>query len=290
MPDDRAAPGGGAPNDAAPGGSPLLRLVQERRWDEAIAFAGRPGAVRGEAMLARVVAYCTAMRDGRMEHRVAAGGIEFTLRISAGNFGHDLFVAAGELQEPHEMALAARLLLRDGVLLDIGANAGAWTVFLAKAFPRATVVPFEVVPELCAEIRANVALNGLTNVDLGHLGTAIGRGNGPARMVRDDRHGAVGTSLVRDSAGDVQVRSIDSLGFDRIGFAKIDVEGQELAVLDGMAATQIRYPFPIFVEVHERNALRFLDFLCRRQFRIVMTSGSRPGVVYANVLAAPIAG
>ncbi|MCC7275785.1 MAG: FkbM family methyltransferase [Alphaproteobacteria bacterium] len=270
-------------------GSPLLRFVQARQWDQAIALARRPGAARDPDIARRVIAYCTAMREGRREHRVQVGDIAFTLRLGEDNFGHDIFVAAGELQEQREMQIIATLPAPPGsTLVDVGANAGAWTVFLAKAFPLSTVVPLECVPALCEEVRANVALNGLANVDLGRLGRAVGRGPGRARLVPDAYHGAVGTRVTRDDAGDVEVVSIDSLALQQVAFVKIDVEGQEIAALDGLTETIRRKRFPVLVEVQSANWLRFLKFLCTKQWRVLAISEGPVGATYANILIGPV--
>lgn len=233
----------------------------------------------------RVVAYCEAMRDGRLQHRVTVAGIDLVLEISRGNFGHDIFVASGELQEAREMeALLAQPLPQRGVILDIGANSGSYTVFLAKAFPRCTIVPMECVAAMCEVIRHNVALNRLANVDLRHLGKAAGGDMGHARLVADRNHGAVGTQALADAAGGVPMTTVDALELPPLAFAKIDVEGQELEVLKGMKRTFARSRFPLLVEVHERNLLGFLGHLCHWQFRVRAIMRGAPGGAYANFL------
>lgn len=264
--------------------STLHEMVVAGRYDDAIAHArGARAMPAGNAR--RVIAYCEAMRDGRLEHPVEIAGIRFTMRISPWNVGHDIFVASGELQEMREMELLlSQPIAPRGTIVDIGANSGGYTVFLAKAFPHCTIVPIECLPAMCEEIRHNVAANRLTNVDLGRLGTAVGRHPGRARLVADPRYGAAGTRVVEDAAGETPVVRLSDLELGPVAFAKIDVEGQEIAVLEGMAGLLARQRFPMLVEVSRENYLAFIGFLCARQFRVNAVIKGSPGGTYVNLL------
>ncbi len=43
------------------------------------------------------------------------------------------------------------------MVIDVGANAGAWSLMAAELFPEATLYALEVVPDTAATLRANAA-------------------------------------------------------------------------------------------------------------------------------------
>lgn len=70
------------------------------------------------------------------------------------------------------------------------------------------------------------------------------------------RGSATTLPLNGDVAGetiDVQVRTLDSYGFDRVAAMKIDVEGAELDVIRGAAETLARWRPLLLVEIEQRH-------------------------------------
>ncbi len=129
-------------------------------------------------------------------------------------------------------------------ILDIGANVGLYTVIAALANPDAKVVAFEPVPSTFAVLGENLARNGLT--DLEHHNIAVGAESGTASF--HVPYGDCPSSASFDESGfrgldgevvEVDVVTIDEIiaGDDPVDFVKIDVEGFEPLVLEGMTAT-----------------------------------------------------
>ena len=78
-----------------------------------------------------------------------------------------LFFEAMELEE-------LRKTVRPGAhVVDVGANTGNHTIFFAGPMKAASVLPFEPLPAAADALRASVARNGLTNVDLSRLGVGV---------------------------------------------------------------------------------------------------------------------
>jgi FkbM family methyltransferase len=176
-------------------------------------------------------------RSGRVG-RAVASRIE---RLYKRTFNLDNF-------DPHsngEYGLFERMDLRqrEGVIFDVGANAGDWAVRAARCFPRCSIHCFEPSPATCERLRQNIAANHLGGrVHVNALGlsdaaaeltfyehadsTLCGSINWhPDRTVRETRCAVVrGDDYCRE-------RSIEA-----IDFLKVDVEGTEFSVLKGFSS------------------------------------------------------
>ena len=172
-------------------------------------------------------------------------------RILLGNYEHD------------DLQLMAPLVHRAKMIFDVGANVGYVTRFLAQtAKPDARIFSFEPNPIIFPILERNVARFsnvrafkfGLSNFDaemplfvagndhsVGSFSTGY-----PATHAAYQNRGAVWSVLAQLVHGDQfaqreQLQSLDAL--------KIDVEGWELSVLDGLEQTIARSPdISIFCE------------------------------------------
>lgn len=126
-----------------------------------------------------------------------------------------------------------------GTALDIGANVGNHTLYLAAACGM-RVVAFEPVQH--AELRANVALNDFSpRVQVEPV--ALGDHDGTAEHV--------GAGRLRPG-GKLVVRTLDSYTVHNVRLVKIDVEGMEPAVLRGGEQTIRRHRPTIWAEEHNQ--------------------------------------
>jgi FkbM family methyltransferase len=190
--------------------------------------------------------------------RVAAAlgyfGWQLRSRIRRGPFVHEwvggakFLVRRGEtaltgnvycgLHDFAEMAFVLHLLRADDLFVDVGANAGAYTL-LACAARGAAGVAIEPVPEAFERLRANVALNGvgdrvrLCNCAAGERAGVLPFEAGMGPMSRVALPGERGPAVA-----EVEVRTLDALlERDAPTMIKIDVEGFETAVLAGARET-----------------------------------------------------
>lgn len=178
----------------------------------------------------------------------------------------------------HELPLLERLIeeMRPGqVVYDVGANVGLYSVLLSQVVgPEGCVIAFEPDPESYLHLQENLALNGLTNVRvlpraLGqeHIVTKFlrGEGNADSSLVRPAAYKDLGHQLVEVMRGDELVQD-QNLPLPRL--VKIDVEGYEHAVLQGLRRT-LSHPVCEIVccEIHPRLLPRevkpqdIIDFL-----------------------------
>lgn len=134
----------------------------------------------------------------------------------------------------HELLEHARHLLQpDDLVLDVGANIGTHTVYLA-AICRAQVHAFEPHPESAETLRENLRINGLEQrVKVHEIG--LGARSARADLHLEDEQNLGHCSLRTSRSGKIEVRAFDELDVPRsVTLVKIDVEGMEAEVLAGM--------------------------------------------------------
>ncbi len=156
----------------------------------------------------------------------------------------------GEFSEG-EIDLFRQIVQPGWTILEIGANIGAHTVFLAKAVgPRGVVHAFEPQRVVCQLLCANVALNALTNVHA--YPEAVGRESSLITIPMIDYaspNNFGGLALGQWSKGEpVPLRTVDSLNLEACDFIKIDVEGMESDVVAGAVETIRRFGPVLYLE------------------------------------------
>lgn len=193
--------------------------------------------------------------------------------------GYEL-MQAGRYQ-PGEMALIRRVVAAlppNPVALDIGANIGVNTLVMSEALGAAGCLhAFEPQRVIFQMLMGNLALNSIENV-YGYnlaLGTAPGELElPPLDYARNWSFGGLGlgqpSPKPQFGPGDatdglpirrVEVRTLDSFGFDRVDFIKLDVEEMELDVLRGAAQTIERTRPVMLVEWLRRDRGRLPRYL-----------------------------
>jgi len=154
-------------------------------------------------------------------------------------------LAAGHIWERHVLDLLEEHVEPGSVVVEVGAHIGSHTVSMARLVgPWGRVYAFEPQRKIYRELHHNLALNGITNVE--PLRYAIGSGDARIVEMNPSTPGNEGGTGVGRGGDPVELRTLDSFGFDRVSLVKIDVEGYENAVLDGALDT-IRRTRPVIV-------------------------------------------
>lgn len=176
-----------------------------------------------------------------------------------------------------EMAVLTRLVQPGDFVVDIGANFGLYTVFLANLVGRqGRVLAVEPVPVTCGILRSNVRSLRLRNVEVRQL--ALSDSSGAARMVvpsyaSGGRNYYMAHLQVTGRANpggwvcNVQTATLDEVlagRSERVAFIKCDAEGHELHCLRG-AVSLLREQRPAWlVEIvgdPERNGSPAAEFM-----------------------------
>jgi FkbM family methyltransferase len=172
-----------------------------------------------------------------------------------------------------EVAMFGRLIGPGQMVLEVGANIGAHTLFLARHVGYdGLVVAFEPQRVLFQLLCANMALNSVPNVLC--LQQAVGARSGVVKVpvldfTRDANY--CNLDLGEHVAGDdVPLVALDDYNMNRCDFLKADVEAMEEQVLRG-AAELIRRCRPIlYVEndkpQHAQSLMQYIDSLDYRMY------------------------
>jgi FkbM family methyltransferase len=155
--------------------------------------------------------------------------------------------------EPEVQAALTRLLRPGDVFVDVGASIGFHSLLAARLVgPGGRVVAFEPSPSDAASLRENAALNALDWVVVVEQAAwrAAGKayldrpGEATARVVDRPLASSLPTvTTTLDAYFDAQLAPPPSV-------VKIDVEGAEAAVLEGMTATLTTVRPAVIVESH----------------------------------------
>lgn len=172
----------------------------------------------------------------------------------------DSFIFHYGIYERQYLDFLLKVLPRDAVMLDIGANIGNHALYLARHI--AAIHAFEPNPVTFGRLEHNVTRNSLEErVTLHHVG--LGDAEGMFRFASNVSGNLGASGFLRDDEEDVDTRVevielpirraddyVAGLDLPRIDFVKIDVEGWEASVFRGLAGTIARYRPVVAFEYH----------------------------------------
>lgn len=145
-------------------------------------------------------------------------------------------------------------------VLDVGANLGTYSVPMAKSFPDLNFICFEVQRPVFYQLCGNIFLNSINNAHAFNIG--LGSTNKKMEICLPDYSADINIgafsvlqeiqtnirgNMSRGVTEEIEVVTLDSLGYQDIALIKIDVEGSELNVLKGGLGTIVRSNYPPFI-------------------------------------------
>ena len=171
-------------------------------------------------------------------------------------------------------AVMARFVRRGTTVVDIGANVGYYTLLLAEAVgPEGRVIAFEPNPRIAEMLRMSLAINGYGST-VSVRSEAVSARCGPGLTFAIPKHEPKNAGIVRTSADrssylaqfgeevrfiDVPEVTLDSLGLTNVSLIKIDAEGAEDSIWEGMREMIDNNP----------NICVVLEFNCSRGYDAV---------------------
>ena len=147
------------------------------------------------------------------------------------------------------------------VIYDIGANIGNHTVFFSTK-TRAEVFSFEPYPPNFDILNKNIESNNLQNVTVFNF--ALG-GKKENLFLSLEQKNNFGTASIKSNPEAetirTEIRVLDDLHLPLPDFVKIDVEGYEFEVLQGMKETLIASIPRVWIEVSSENSRNVFEFM-----------------------------
>ena len=157
--------------------------------------------------------------------------------------------------EPYLQAAIRKYVRAGDVVYDIGANIGYVSLALAKQVgPRGRVIAFEPIPENVSLLRQNIAQNRVANVCVLEKAASNASGEGVLRVSGNYATASLVWHRHDPKAVEVGAKTIaldDCAGSGEIPpprFVKIDVEGGEALVLEGMQKLLAASKPVVFIE------------------------------------------
>jgi len=187
--------------------------------------------------------------------------------------------------EKTETAFWKKFVKDDFIILDIGANVGYYSLMAAKRAINGTIYAFEPVSTTYDKLKRNIALNNFLNIKPQNL--AVSTHSGFIDIyVADNKN--TGTSSItkhihfNGSKERVKTTSIDEFVLEqhitRTDLIKIDVEGAEMLVLEGMRNTLLNFNPMVMVELIDerlvsagsslKEAYDFFDALGYKSYKL----------------------
>ena len=192
----------------------------------------------------------------------------------------------GRFYEADELMIMSKAFPPGGAFLDIGANVGNHTVFFGKILKASHILPVEVNPRVISLLRTNIILNGLEdNSDLSHLGIGLYDEASENASVSYRERNIGGGKVVPEGGSGLTLMKGDDIFTSKFDLVKIDVEGAEIKVLNGMKNYLNEFKPNIFVEVDNGNSDEFLDWIGAHGYAICDRHQSYK--TYVNYLITP---
>lgn len=161
----------------------------------------------------------------------------------------------------------------DDVFFDIGANVGVYSLYAASLYPGMRIFSFEPLRMNFEALQDNAKANGFGNIY--PMRCAMGRQYAIVAFIAENREaGASGGQMIDQPAGPkIQVLSVDGLcygkhaqihtRFERFPMPdhiKIDIDGQEMEVVEGMKRTLLSVK-SVLIEVSSSTRQQVVDVM-----------------------------
>jgi len=177
-----------------------------------------------------------------------------------GIWGSTLGAATGSSHESAELDAVCRYLDNSSVVVDVGANIGAFALPVAKT-TGARIIAVEPVSSTFALLNRNVQRNQASG-SISTIRSAVGATIGEVVLTTDAQSAnyvLAGQGVARINEERVPVTTLDELLRTelRIDLIKVDVEGLELDVMRGAAGTLRKHAPAVLLEIEARWTSRY---------------------------------
>lgn len=156
-----------------------------------------------------------------------------------------------------EMNLLIKLLEKGDCFMDIGANIGYFSLHAAHAVGQTGMVwSFEPATAIFEQLEQHIKINKFSNINAVKKGVSNKNLNGVLYLSSDKNYGSTGLQPGDEFSGeteDISLIKLDDFVIEQniktIRAVKIDVEGHELQVLQGMLQILNTYKPAVLIEI-----------------------------------------
>lgn len=167
----------------------------------------------------------------------------------------------GKYEEAERKAIE-KSLHNHAIILDIGTNFGLYSLTLAHQFPKSKIYSFEPFHLNFNTFKKNISLNSLDNITA--IKKAVGNKNDTITLYYDESNQNLGMVSAIPNGNTTTSEQVDLITIDtfieqnnlsNIDFIKIDVEGFELDVLEGMKKSLQHFSPILLLEINDEKSL-----------------------------------
>lgn len=199
------------------------------------------------------------------------------------------FLKNGQFFDRSHLDIMSNYIKEGNIVIDIGANIGNHTVFFSKFTKAKLIYCIEPIDRCYRMLLCNIALNYCHNVNVDYIGvglgnhectaypfTVYGKNNlgstrmfdtpNPQKFIEDNRRTF---NEDPDSYAPVRIIKGDSIFSDKkIDFIKVDAEGMDLVILEGLKETIDKNRPIIFAEITNDSYDDFLKWVNSNNYKI----------------------
>ncbi len=207
----------------------------------------------------------------------------YKLNIVPNDVGISSELLVFKVHEPLTTKLISKLLKKGMVCLDIGSNIGYYALLEHKIVGNeGKVIAIEPSPANYKILKENIKLQNSTNIE--NYNFAAGNKNGITKFVIDKRSNGCMTvpegeePIIPGEIIEVPIKKIDDfvdeIKLQQLDFLRMDVEGYENYVFDGMSKTLEKFKPMIQIEIHsslmgKETTIKLLETLKRQAYDIL---------------------
>lgn len=216
------------------------------------------------------------------------------------------YLMNGKFFEADRLEYMSQHINENDTVIDIGANIGNHTVFLSKYTKAKLIYAIEPLVIAYKMLLCNIALNYCHNVNVDYIGlglnafehvgypyTVYEKTNLGATRIFAEEYPKTFIETYKNYYKEdpwkhhrVMLVTGDSLFHDKkIDFMKIDVEGMEMQVLNGLQSTIDKNKPKIFIEVSNEHVKDFFEWTQKNNYKVIkkFTPASfNPDDLYSN--------
>ncbi len=183
--------------------------------------------------------------------------------------------------EPNEVEILKKLIRPGDIVLDVGAHIGHHTLTMARLVgTKGKVVAFEPDPFNFVILEKNITANKYSNIVAIKKGIAEStkKEGGIFYYPKDNKAGSMIEDLTKPKGQTIKIDTVSLDDFiennldSKVDFIKIDVDGGEHFVIEGMRSTLKKNPLVLLMEFNP-NEMRNSGYNPEKDFELLQSNG-----------------